>query len=340
LSSGESVDTTSDVVLTAITVYPTGSFSLALDTTLTPYSQGVYEPSTGILLASMKFRAQREDMKLTSLVLTSDVTGATDSAVTSVTLYDADGTTQLSYPISLSATAGTFTLGASDLINPVVFQKDVYKTVFIKGNPVTTAADYFVKIAATGDISLTGVDSQVAATGSITNFYNSLQGKFTFAASVLEIKKNSTSPSGTVARGTVQTYAIWDFTNPTASNMSVTSLTFTSKSGLPSAATNTQFRLVDENDTVVASLAATSTAMSGGTIVFPAGTLTGNVFTIPAASSKSLKLQVNTTNVTTWPLGTQMQWTIAAASHVVGATAGYAGTVWSIPADTNIVTLP
>jgi len=348
LSSGESVDTSTTVTLTAVTVYPTGTFTVAMDTTLTPYSQGVLEPSTGILLASMKIRAQREDMKLYSLVLYSTSTATTSAAVSSITLYDTDGVTQLSYPISIGtgAATGTFSFAAADLLNPVIFQKDVYKTVFIKGNPIaTTSAGYSLQLAASGMV-MTGNESQVSATTTAVIFNNAIQGLFTFTTNILEVKKNSTSPSGTPARGTTQTYAIWDITNVTSGDLTITNLVLTSKTGLPSgisATATTMFRLVDENDTIVASTA-TTTDYAAGTVTFSNANIVGGALTIPAASSKALKLQVNTTNATIWPLGTQMQWTINSVSNVTVSGAlgrvGYGGSVWSIPADCNVVAVP
>jgi len=118
----------------------------------------------------------------------------------------------------------------------------------------------------------------------------------------------------------------------------ITSLTLTSKTGLPSGvATNTAyFSLVDENDQSTG-LTVERASSTAGTVTF------SDSMTIPAASSKSIKLRVNTTNTGIWPLGTQMHWSIYAAADmmtVTDGTVGWGGTVWSIPADTNIVTLP
>jgi len=334
LASGESVDTTTAVPLSVITVYQTGTYTLAMDTLQTPFNQGVLEPTSNVLLGTIKIRAQREDMKLKTAVLTANVSAGTTTAVASLTIYDSDGTTQLSYPVSVSA--GTFSFSSTDLIKDVVFQKDVYKTVFVKGNPVTTSTDYYLSFAASS-IVLTGIDSQTDATTTAVNLGSAIQGKFTFTDKILEAKKNVTSPSGTVAHGSAAVYAIWDISNVTNSDLPITSLTLTSKTGLPSGvATNTAyFSLVDENDQSTG-LTVASASSTAGTVTFSGS------MTIPAASSKSIKLRVNTTNTGIWPLGTQMHWSIYAAADmtVTDGTVGWGGTVWSIPADTNIVTLP
>jgi len=343
LASGESVDTGTNVGLTAITVYPTGSFTAAYDTLQTPLSQGVLYPSSQVLLGSIKFRATREDMRLNTLIL--NAAGAATSEVASLTLYDSDGVTPLSYPDTVAA-AGTFTfLRGSNLLQDVIFTKDVYKTLFVKGNPTAAATDYYLQtVTANTDLILTGLESATNATTTAFNLGTTGQGQYTFDDIVLEVKKNATSPSGTPARGTTQTYAIWDISNSGSADRTITSITLTSRTGLPSdipATSTTMFRLVDEYDTVVASQAST-TAYAAGTITFDATVLTGGALTIPAGSSKSLKLQVNTTNSTIWDIGTQMQWTVNAATDmtVTSGSIGWAGTLWSVRADTNVVAVP
>lgn len=343
LSSGESVNTTAAVSLTAITVYPAGTFTAAYDTLQTPLNQGVLYPLSDVLLGSIKFRPTREDMRLKTLIL--NAAGAATSEVASLTLYDSDGTTQLSYPETVS-TGGTFSfVRGTNLLQDVIFTKDAYKTLFVKGNPTAAFSNYYLQtVTGDTDLILTGLDSTADATTTALDLGNSVQGEFTFSAVVLEVKKNATSPSGTPARGTTQTYAIWDIFNPTSADRTITSITLTSRTGLPSdipATSTTMFRLVDEYDTVVAAQAST-TSYAAGTITFDATVLTGNALTIPAGSSKSLKLQINTTNSTIWDLGTQMQWTVAAAGDmtVTSGTIGWAGSIWSVRADTNVVSVP
>jgi hypothetical protein len=260
------------------------------------------------------------------------------NAVASLTIYDSDGISQLSYPVSVAT--GTFTFGTGDLLKDVVFQKDVYKTIFVKGNPVSATSTYYLRISGASDIVLTGIDSQATKLKGSVDLGIAGQGQFTFTDKILEAKKNASSPSGTVAHGSAQVYAIWDISNPTNNDATITSLTLTSLTGLPAgvATSTAYFSLVDENDSPVITTTgvATSASSTAGTVTF-----TGSMI-IPAVSSKSINLRINTTNTGIWPLGTQMQWAIAAATDmaVTNGQVGWGGTVWSIPAVTNIVTLP
>ena len=155
------------------------------------------------------------------------------------------------------------------------------------------------------------------------------------STNILNIAKAATSPSGTVARGTFQTYAIWDLYNAGSNNISITSLTLKSKTGLPptipATATSILFRLTDEYGTII-TLGTPVVSYSAGTITFDSTVLIGGVFTIPANSLKTLKLQINTTNVSIWPAYTPMQWEV----NSVSATGG---TVRGLPATTNLVTI-
>ena len=155
------------------------------------------------------------------------------------------------------------------------------------------------------------------------------------STNILNIAKAATSPSGTVARGTFQTYAIWDLYNTGSNNINITSLTLKSKTGLPptisATSTSMLFRLTDEYGTII-TLGNPVVSYSAGTITFDSTVLIGGVFTIPANSLKTLKLQITTTNTMIWPAYTPMQWEI----NSVSATGG---TVSGLPATTNQVTI-
>jgi hypothetical protein len=268
--------------------------------------------------------------------------------VGSITLYDSDGITPLSYPVSVSS--GTFTFAAADLINPIVFTKDVYKTIFVKGNPTasSTAAGYYLTVAAsTTDLILTGMESTEDATTTAFVLGNTVQGKYELDDAVLNITKNAASPSGLQANRAV-TYdtgaAWWNISNPTTADKDITSIVLTSRSGLPSdipSTNTTMFKLIDEAGTVVASMAS-STSYAAATVTFDHDVITGGVFTIPAGSEKILKLLVETTDLTIWDVGKTMQWTVNAASDVTvtSGTIGWTGSAWSVRADTNVITLP
>jgi peptidoglycan hydrolase-like protein with peptidoglycan-binding domain len=336
LASGEIINP-SNVSLSAVTVYSAGTFTATLDDQKTPLNQGVLVGLNDVLLGAIKVRATREDMKLYKLVLTSDVGDNPSNAVASVTLYDEAGN-PLSY--SVNESSGVFTINPEDLLTDVIFPKDTYKTILVKGRVVsgTGTGQYFLKVAA-GDFQAVGVESEASATNtSEVALGNDVQGKFVFTDKVIEMKKNASSPSS-VSRGSAEVYAIWDVTNPTGGDITVSGITLTSKTGLPSVATNAAlYKLVDEAGNTVAG-SASLVDTSAGTVTFSSLS-----FTIPAGTSKQLKLVINTTDSSIWPSGTQMQWTVAASSHVTfspsGPQVGYAGTVWSIPADTNVVKLP
>jgi hypothetical protein len=271
--------------------------------------------------------------------LTSDVEGNTSTAVASITLYDESGNA-LSNPVNVDN--GVFTINPEDLPNPVIFPKDTYKTILVKGRVASgTSAAYFLKVAA-GDFQAVGVESEASATNtSEVALGNNVQGKFVFTDKVIEMKKNASSPSGSISRSAtnVSGVAIWDVTNPTGGDITVSDITLTSKTGLPSGTgvTTTEFKLIDETGTTVTSSAS---SISANTVAF-----SGFSWTIPAGATKQLKLLIDTTNTAHWPSNTALQWTVAASSDVTfdsttGGAVGYAGTVWSIPADTNVVTLP
>jgi peptidoglycan hydrolase-like protein with peptidoglycan-binding domain len=341
LASGEKITPSADTHLSAVTVYSAGTFTATLDDQKTPFNQGVLVGLNDVLLGAIKVRATREDMKLYKLVLTSQVGNATSNAVASVTLYDESGNALSN---SVNVANGVFTINPEDLLTNVIFPKDTYKTILVKGRVASATTDlYFLKIAAASDFQAVGVESEQSANVSVTtplNLGNDTQGKFVFTDKVIEMKKNASSPSGSISRSAtnVSGVAIWDVTNPTGGDITVSGITLTSKTGLPSGTgvTTTEFKLIDETGTTVTSSAS---SISANTVAF-----SGFSWTIPAGATKQLKLLIDTTNTAHWPSNTALQWTVAAYNHVTfsttGAQVGYAGTVWSIPADTNVVTLP
>jgi hypothetical protein len=338
LASGEKINP-SNVTLSDVTVYSTGTFTATLDDQKTPYNQGVLVGLNDVLLGAIKVRATREDMKLSLLKLTPTVTG---DKVSDLVLYDESGNV-LSNPVQESS--GIFTFESDDLLSNVIFPKDTYKTILVKGRVVNpTTAAYYLSVNALADFKAVGVESEneVNVSAPAPSLGDTVRGKFTFTDKVIEMKKNASSPSGNVSRGSAEVYAIWDVTNPTSNPIEIDAITLTSKTGLPSGAAAGDFKLIDETGATVAS-AADSVSVSGGTVTFGSGASPLN-WVIPAGTTKQLKLVINTTNTSNWPSGTQLHWTVAASSDVtfgtLGAQVGYAGNVWSIPADTNIVRLP
>ena len=356
LSSGETTTDTTSVVATAIVVYASGKLTVSADTTKTPYNQGILAPSNGVILGALKVYAQREDQRLTDLVVT--VTGSSLDAgdISSLTLYDSAGTTQLSNPITYSGY--TYTFGTSDFINPIIFTNGQYKTILLKAN-FASGADGASNIYAylantTGQLKTEGVDSATAydynTDTSGLNFYFTSPfagGKFSSGVTLGEMVKDSTSPSGSVSRGSFVTYAIFDVTNRSSdqSAVAITAITFTSKTGLPSTLEDTTdaalFALYDGDGNLIRAGSASSDTLTkaSGTIAF---TSFDNAFSVAAGETKQLILEITTTNTTKWPSNTQMQWGVAAVGDatVTSGVLGFGGSVYSIPAFANIVTLP
>jgi hypothetical protein len=305
-----------------------------MDDTKTPPNQGVLVGLSDVMLGALKLRVTKEDMKLDSLKLTGNGTPAT--SVNAVALYDTEGH-QLTNSVSMTSTA---TIGVEDITvdGGIVFPKDTYKTILIKGRvSATTSASYYLTIAG-GDLSLRGVDSDanVTNTAQIALYSDATyQGKYDFSALVLEMKKNTNSPSGSVSRGSNQVYAIWDIYNPTGQNATITAITFTSKTGLPSGASSTSaYKLYDELGNQVLS-STTTVSTTAGTVKFE-----GSLSVGPGVT-KTISLKIDTTNSAIWPSGTYLYWSVLSAAHVTmtDGKVGYAGTVWSIPADANQVTI-
>jgi Cys-rich repeat protein len=337
LSSGESISTSGNTSLSAVTIYPSGTISTAiLDVTKAPYNQGLLAPLSNVSLVGLKVMVTREDMKLYSLALSGKIGETTSSdAIASVALYAEDGTTQLSNSVNVSS--GTFTITEEDLIQEILFPKNTYKTLIIKGRSSATTTDLYTLSIATSSLVLMGQDSSATTSNSSPiSLYNTSQGQFMISDVVIEMKKNAESPSGNVSRGSLETYAIWDVTNPTNQSVSISSITFTSKTGLPSdvGTTTSYFKLYDELGN---NWSASSASSSAGTVTF--SSISG--LSLSANQTKQLYLKINTTDSNVWPAGTQMHWTVNAYSDVTLSTGyvGNAGTTWSIKADTNVVKL-
>jgi len=363
LSSGETITSGANYPTTAITISASGKATLAAETTKTPYSQGVLAPINNVILGALKVYAQREDLKLTKLVLTAVGTDYVADDISSVTLYADDGVTLLSNPVSEGA-GNTFTITSdTDLISDIVFTKAVYKTILVKANVNVAIAGvpnlHFTIANADDNLTFEGMDSAQPYdynddTAGWDFAFNSpyAGGTFAFSQTLVEMKKASTSPSGSVSRGSSQTYAIWDLTNVSSDtyDADITSIKFTSKTGLPGTAVVADYKLYDGDgnkicDSVVCAGQAISVA--NGTITFANGGAV--LLTIPQGTPKQLLLEIDTTSTTKYPSSTQMQWTLNAFGDatvlggVAGATTGYigyGGTTYSIPATANVVTLP
>lgn len=361
LSSGETITSGTDHGTTAITMSASGKATLASESIKTPYSQGVLAPSNNVIIGALKVYAQREDLKLTKLVLTPVGTGYVADDISSVTLYADDGVTVLSNPISEAA--GVFTItSATDLISDIVFTKSVYKTVLVKANAntsLTGVPDFHFTIANAADkLTFEGMDSAQPydydsdAPGAGWNFAFASPyagGTFSFSQTLVEMKKSSTSPSGSVLRGSSQTYAVWDLTNVSSDtyDAKITAITLTSKTGLPTGAVIADFKLYDGDSIKLCEhgVAGCVVTIAGGAVTF---TPAASLITIPQGTPKQFLLQIDTTSSNKYPSGTQMYWSLNAVGDatvlggVAGATTGYVGyggTTYSIPAITNSVTL-
>jgi hypothetical protein len=364
LSSGETTTSTTSVVATAMVVYASGKLTVSADTTKTPYNQGILAPVNGAIIGALKVYAQRENQKLTDLVVTVSGNASYDdeAAISSVTLYDSTGTTQLSNPIAYDDgtdnQTDTFTFDTADFINPIIFTNGQYQTILIKANVSSSAdgaASVYAYLANAADQLLTeGVDSAAAYdynddTSGLNFKFSSpyAGGTFSFDVTLGEMAKNSTSPSGSVSRGSFVTYAVFDVANRSSdlSAVALTAITFTSKTGLPSTladdADEALFALYDEEGTLIRLGDTTNDTLTkaSGTIAF---TSFDNAFSVSAGQTKQLILEITTTNTTKWPSNTQMQWGVAAVGNatVTSGILGFGGSVYSIPAFANIVTLP
>lgn len=382
LASGATLSSTASVSSTAITVYASGKAIPTADSTKTPYAQGILAPINNVTLAALKVHAQREDLKLTDLVVTVAGTGYDDEAdISSISLYADDGVTQLTNPVTYDDgnddTTDTFTIDSADFISDVIFTKDQYKTILVKANAASTITDttaFVVTLAnAVNQLKFSGQDSastydMKTDTAGLNLYFTSpyAGGTFSFDNHLIEMKKAATSPSGSVSRGTLASYAIWDVANVSSdlADLVISHITFTSKTGLPSGLTDG----VDADDALLFELydgegnrlAYGADGTDVVTLVKGSGTITfvdatNGLITVSAGSPKQLVLKITTTDTAKWPSSTQMQWSVevvgdakvqqSGAINGVDTDAtdgrlGYGGTTWSIPAVTNIITLP
>ncbi|MDD4931313.1 MAG: hypothetical protein PHG66_04200 [Candidatus Colwellbacteria bacterium] len=359
LTSGASITSNSDVMTTAITIYPSGSVTASADTTKTPYNQTIVAPSNNVTIAVLKVYAQKEDMKLNDIILTVSGLGYTDGDILSVSLYADDGVTALSNPVANSN--NNYSFSNADFLNDIIVPKSTYKTILIKANVLPSidgASGVVFSIADIADhLKFIGQDSGIlfdnstdegAVNFAISSPYNG--GTFSFDTKVVTLQKASTSPSGAVSRGTQSVIGIWDVINHDSTNADavLTSIRFTSKTGLPSALDNADntddnlFSLYDEDGNRLAGGLNDGTQVvldkNNGTITFTKA----GMLTIPTGSTKQLKLVVNTTNTAKFASGTQFQWSLESANDVVitDGGVGYASGIWTIPAATNVITLP
>lgn len=318
ISSGtegsENIHSSSTTALTALTVYPSGSFATSISDSLTPPNMFVLKSLNGVVLGALKIRADREAQKLYYVKLTPTTTGQLDG----VTLYTADGTTALSNTVTESG--GVFTITTDDLLSDVNLAKGEWTTLLIKGDvkSTATATDFYFSIASVDDLKTIGVESgQLATAPSTFNFTISSPyegGKVLgFIPDVLEITKDSESPAGTVGRSNNATVAIWDFSvaSTSTNNLDVYRLTVNSKTGLPSGAVAADFKLVDADTGTSIASAAASVDTSTGTVIFGAGT--SSLFTVEYGSTKRIALQVDTTSTIKYPSYTHLFFRIPTA---------------------------
>jgi len=202
LSSGKALSSAADTGTSAITIYGTGTATLAQDVTKTPYSQGVLAPTNNIVLGALKVYAQREDQRLKALVVTPQATGK----VTTLTIYSDDGLTALTNPVSEAS--GVFSFAVTDILSDIIFSKGVYKTIVLKGN-IPAASDgttgfYLTIASSTSQFKTTGLDSGSdfdagVPVGSLPfNFKFTSPfdgGTYSFDKTIVEMKKNASSPS-------------------------------------------------------------------------------------------------------------------------------------------------
>ncbi len=335
MASGELATISSSISATAVTVYPTGVVTPSADSTKTPYSQALLAPSNNVTMAAMKIYAQREDMKLTKLVLQAN--GTLPAQVTSIRLYADDGVTALTDVIANSS--NTFTVTSDTILSDVVFTKGVYKTILVKANVNSTGTSsglYLNIVNGSTNTIFTGQDSgaeynPAALDLKFTSPYAG--GTFSTRNKIVTIAKNSASPSGTISRGSQTVTGIWDVNNydSTQANATINSIKFISKTGIGSAGSGDTalFKLYDGDGNVLAA-AATTVATADNSVTFNALT-----FTISPAELKQLKLIVDTTSTAKFPSNSQLQFSVEAFGDVLVGAVG-TGTIVSDTGSTAI----
>jgi hypothetical protein len=357
LSSGEALTSTTDVPSTAITVYSAGTVTSSADTTKTPYSQAILVPINNVTLAALKLYALREDMKFNNLVISATGTGITAGDISSVQLYADDGVTALSNAVANDSGALTYTFNSSDFLSDIVVTKGAYRTILVQANiasglnnvtgvtlTISNVADQLVFV---GQDSGTEYDASAVSGVTFAIFSPYSGGTFDASTEIITIQKAATSPSGSIARGSQAVTAIWNVTNNSFTNTSITidTIKFTSKTGLPSGLIDDTddafFMLYDGDGNKISKNAVVGDVIinaASGTINFTSAS--GTILTINPGETKQIKLVMNTTDTSKFPSSTQLQWSIEAVGDVVGANVGYATGTWSIPAVANVVTLP
>lgn len=337
--------------------------SNAVDPDKIYYNQGVLSPLNGVILGSFDFYAKTEDMKLTDLTIDLKSDGvAKKNAVSALGLYLDNGDALSSlvpdiYPSDVPA--DTFVWKSTDFLSDVIVPKNSHKKIVIRGNISSNANDsqkmYLSLDNNPGWLKFIGVDSGVVydatkdmsspVTSKITTPYAG--GSFNFNKDIVEIKKSLISPSGVVSRGTQIQYAIWDVMNVSSdlSDNFINSITFKSKTGLPlglSSLDKDIFALYDGDGNLICrdgvGGCVVSLNQSSGMVKFQKT----NMLKVSAGIPKKISLRINTTDVSKWPSGVQSQWSIESYLDVSldKGHVGFGGNTWSIPAVTNLITLP
>jgi len=346
--SSDNVKSNTALTLPTVTVYAAASANLANNTSVTPENQAVLTGAAQVLVGSFKVTAQRENQTLDGLILTgTSSSGDIKDLFSGVALYEGD--TQLTDFVT-PTTTNTVVFHSNDILDTVTFVKSTAKTLRIVANTLSTGnGDTIVWSVATSSMAVTGDDSGESATA--PSAYTTLtfndgvynHGTFVLSNVVVTVAKDVGSPSGTVSRGTLNTYAIWDLQSyGTSNDVTIGTTTLTSKTGLPLGLTSTttnlaMFRLVDENGSAMA-MTATSIDAAHGTVTF-----------IPTANNvitngevKKIVLLITATNDTIWPDNQGMLWTVGSMNGIefdTGLAGSGDGTTFSIPADTNSVNI-
>jgi len=345
----DNVTLASTLGLPAISVNQGPTATVSGDPLKTPLNQSVMEGAQ-VTVGTVKITAQREDQTLRSIVLTGVPSTSTMAGLLNqVTLYDYETGVQLTN--SVAPSGNTVTFAGTDVLTPAVtFVKGTAKTLKIVANAASGNAGYnfYWTIAATsGHLTTVGKTSgqlyQSATAADLrVSSGSTAAGTYTINPIIVEVLKDAASPSGTVGRGTYQTYATWKLDSyGTTSDVNVTSVTFYSKVGLPSGATSSMFRLVDADTGTAITVGTTTIDATAGTAKFD---MASGELTITNGVTTRVSLQITTTNTTAWAANTAMQWTVIPASSVTIAETGAAvgsssGVNYSIPADTNLVNI-
>ncbi|MFC1789601.1 hypothetical protein ACFLYY_01335 [Patescibacteria group bacterium] len=350
------VTSAATLALPAVSISQGPTFTGAASQSATPRNQAILSPISQATIATLRVTAQRENQTLRSLTLTGTTSaGALSDFYSGVAIFD--GATQVTNFVVPGAT--TIVFGSGTIFTPVTFTQNVAKDLSIVANVLgslnaTTASTSIAQ----GNLMTAGVSSgQTATNSAISLTVNSgglganTGGILTAYTDVLEIAKSASSPSGNIGRATYDPTASWVLTHrgTDAAGVDVTSVTFTSLTGLAGIATDTAtnlFRLYDDtNGQVLSTVGSTTINLTNNTVTFAMAT---NTLRVAPYVPRTVTLQVSTTNTTNFPTGSVLEWTINTAANITviagtgGAArgAGYGGTVWSIPAAGNQVTIP